>query len=78
MPRLVDPNDEVRRTIQAELRTRESDTIRNSVGVDEAANLLGISPSTLRRRIKAGDVAVSIIGGRTLISKDELRRLFKR
>ena len=67
-----DPNRELRREIQQ----RQAAAIANGVSVVEAACLLGISPSTLRKRIKAGEVVVQAIGGKTLITRDELRRLF--
>ncbi len=77
MTRPRDPNGELHREIRTEITRRENEAIRDSVDVDAAASLLGISPTTLRRRIKAGSIAVMIVRGKTLISKNELRRLFQ-
>jgi len=44
----------------------------------EAAKLLGMGYATLYRRIKAGEVQVIKIAGRTLITKSEIKRLVKR
>jgi excisionase family DNA binding protein len=47
------------------------------LGVDKAAEYLGVSSRTLERRIKAEKVETSTIGRRRLIHRDHLDRLVK-
>src|SRR5215469_16056406 len=55
-----DPNRELRR----EIKQRQAAATANGVGVVEAASILGISPSTLRKRIRTGEVVVQTIRGK--------------
>jgi len=46
-----------------------------SVGLAEAARIVGLSPATLRRRNKDGMLPMVRVGGRRLIRLADLRRL---
>jgi excisionase family DNA binding protein len=46
-----------------------------AVGVKKAAEVLDISPHTIRKMIRTGQVKASRIGRRVIISTEELRRL---
>ena len=46
-----------------------------TVGIDQAAELIGLSPWTIRNFIRNGKLAAVKIGRRTLIERKELERL---
>lgn len=50
---------------------------RRVLYVEEAARALGVSPATVRRRIKDGLIRTVSYTDRTLISLDEIERLTK-
>ncbi len=54
------------------LRARAPSDGQRIVGVDAAANMLGISPGYLYRMLRAGELPVVRIGGRTLIAVAEI------
>ena len=57
----------------------EQDTgIRLRYPIPEAADLLGISTTTMWRRVKAGQIRIVRDGGRVLVTYDELRRYANR
>ena len=73
MAKNTDQNDEFQRTIDA----MRADSPRYTVSTAEAANLLGISASTLRKWVKDGRASGRTIGGKLLFTRDVLRRLFR-
>jgi excisionase family DNA binding protein len=46
-----------------------------AVSVKEAAELLGVSPFTIRRRIRSGALKIAHIGRRVVVPVDSLRAL---
>jgi excisionase family DNA binding protein len=46
-----------------------------AVSVKEAAELLGVSPFTIRRRIRGGALKIAHIGRRVVVPVDSLRAL---
>lgn len=61
-----------------ETLARNSGIERRALSIDEAAERLGVSAMTLRRRIDAGDLPVSRIGSRVVVNVDDLDRLTAR
>jgi excisionase family DNA binding protein len=59
---------------QSLAKTKPADD-RLAVGVDEAAGKLGMSPSTIWKYISEGRIQSVRVGGRRLITLDELRRI---
>jgi len=51
---------------------------RISFGLSEAAGLIGVSASKLRKLIRAGDLKATRIGRRVLLRASEIDRLLKR
>jgi excisionase family DNA binding protein len=66
-------NDEMRQAIRA-MRT---EVTHETVSTSEAANLLGISPSTLLKWVREGRASARTISGELRFTKEELRRLFQ-
>ncbi len=54
------------------LRARAPSEGSRLVGVDAAANMLGISPGYLYRMLRAGDLPIVKLGGRTLLAVSEI------
>jgi len=68
-----DPNREAKDVV----KSMKADVMRDSMTTAGAAELLGVSPSTLRKWVRDGLAECKVIGGQLRFSREELRRLFR-
>jgi excisionase family DNA binding protein len=54
------------------------DTFRLAYNIGEAAQLIGVSKSTMWRAVKSGGIRTTRLGDRVLVSHKELERLLKK
>ncbi len=69
-----DPNRDAKKVV----KSMKADVLQDSITTAAAAELLGVSPSTLRKWVTDGTAEARTIGGQLRFSRDEVRRLFQR
>lgn len=73
MAKRTDGNSDLKQTIV----TMKANALRDTMTSAAAAELLGVSPATLRRWVKDGSADAKMIGGQLRFSRDEVQRLLQ-
>ena len=73
MAKRTDGNSDLKQTIAS----MKANALRDTMTSAAAAELLGVSPATLRRWVKDGSADAKMIGGQLRFSRSEVQRLFQ-